>query len=121
MKHAEFMWLVLDQEVLTLVEDPDAFIEQSKTDLEKRLRRRDPDGSLSVEHTLYVRVGQPIDGDHLPDAAIAMSRVGDTVLLSVARPTFNERTLRGAIVAVWGAHGAHVDVYDALLKKAGLA
>jgi hypothetical protein len=32
--------------------------------------------------------------------------------------TFNEETLRRDIVCVWGAHGAHVDVYDRLVMLA---
>lgn len=31
---------------------------------------------------------------------------------------FNEDTLRAEIVKVWGEHGAHVDVFDHILKEA---
>lgn len=34
--------------------------------------------------------------------------------------TFNEQALRDEIVRVWGPAGAHIDVYDMLLKKAGI-
>jgi hypothetical protein len=30
---------------------------------------------------------------------------------------FDERKLRAAIVAVWGEHGAHVDVFDHMLTR----
>jgi hypothetical protein len=33
---------------------------------------------------------------------------------------FDEQALRSEIVRVWGPAGAHVDVYDVLLSKAGL-
>jgi hypothetical protein len=32
------------------------------------------------------------------------------------QPIFNEVTLRHEIERVWGAHGAHADVYDTLIK-----
>jgi hypothetical protein len=32
-------------------------------------------------------------------------------------PLFNEATLRRAIVSVWGEYGAHVTVYDHLLRQ----
>ncbi len=35
--------------------------------------------------------------------------------------TFNEASLRADIVKAWGEHGAHVDVFDAILAKASLA
>ena len=31
---------------------------------------------------------------------------------------FNEDSLRAAVVGVWGAYGAHVDVLDHLIKEA---
>lgn len=31
---------------------------------------------------------------------------------------FNEMTLRAEIAKVWGEHGAHMDVYDELLRRA---
>lgn len=31
---------------------------------------------------------------------------------------FNEDSLRADIVGVWGEHGAHIDVFDHMLKKA---
>ena len=34
---------------------------------------------------------------------------------------FNEQTLRSEIAKVWGEHGAHMDVYDELLKRAALS
>lgn len=34
---------------------------------------------------------------------------------------FNEDTLREEIVAKWGEHGAHIDVYDNLVRLARLA
>jgi DNA-binding transcriptional MerR regulator len=30
---------------------------------------------------------------------------------------FNEKTLREEIIKTWGAHGAHVEVFDAILEK----
>lgn len=35
----------------------------------------------------------------------------------MAEDTFNEDSLRDAIISVWGEHGAHIDVYDAILKQ----
>lgn len=31
---------------------------------------------------------------------------------------FNEQKLRAEIAKTWGEHGAHIEVYDMLLKKA---
>lgn len=30
---------------------------------------------------------------------------------------FDEHTLRDEIIATWGAHGAHIDVYDMILAR----
>lgn len=38
-------------------------------------------------------------------------RVSETV-------TFNEDSLRAAIVSVWGEHGAHADVFDHIVNEA---
>jgi hypothetical protein len=40
--------------------------------------------------------------------------------LRVFHEVFNEQALRDEIVRVWGPAGAHIDVYDMLLKKAKL-
>ena len=44
-------------------------------------------------------------------------RVG---LLRPAFYVFNEATLRQEIERVWGSYGAHIEVYDAILRRAGL-
>ena len=33
---------------------------------------------------------------------------------------FNEQKLRAEIAKTWGEHGAHIEVYDMLLKKANV-
>lgn len=33
---------------------------------------------------------------------------------------FNEQKLREEIIKIWGEYGAHIEVYDMLLKKANI-
>lgn len=36
---------------------------------------------------------------------------------TATQDTFNEKRLRADIVATWGAHGAHADVFDTMMKE----
>ena len=38
--------------------------------------------------------------------------------MAASADTWNEDDLRAAIVSVWGEHGAHVDVFDHILRLA---
>jgi hypothetical protein len=58
-------------------------------------------------------------GDDCSDAADELERLAAAVpLLEDPQPTFNEDSLRAAIVSVWGEYGAHILVFDHMLALA---